>query len=454
MASPRRAPLGFALLAYNAAETLPRTLASIRPYCEQVVVAVDERTTDKTAKVAKKAGADVVETIQVSDWHECPVHGKILVQHFAEARNRSFALLDPALDWHAWIDADDELIGGDKLAAICARCPAESVGVWANYVYAHNKGPAGEIVPNTEFYRERLFRTRVGDRPIQWRWQHRVHEVCAPVGIEASWTLTGDLVWVHQHGAHKTESSAPRNDRCLEVEFEESPNNPRTLFYLGNSKFAQGEWPEAAAFYERLLDLEDGNVYQNWQAATYLCKAHLQTGDVGAATLAAYRALDVRPDHPDPYFDLARCYAVAGEDDKALFWTKLARQAMAGAEPLVTRPPFFVFVNPMDYSYNARLPIAEVHAKAGRLAQSREELEAAQAVLPSRELATRIADLRLTEARMSAANAFVQTAEVVRDPEAILRVYAGLPDEVKAFGRARDAAIPLLMAQRDERFAA
>lgn len=461
--SKKRAPLGFALIAYNAAETLPRTLASIRPFCEQIVVAVDERSSDKTAKVAKRCGADKVVPVKVSDWHECEMHGRVLVQHFAAARNESFKHLDPTLDWHAWIDADDELLGGEHLAALCERCPPQSAGLWHKYIYAHNKGPAGEIIPNTEFYRERLFRTKVQGQPVTWTWQHRVHEVCVAQGIEPQWTLNDDVVWVHQHGAHKTEASAPRNDLCLEVEFEEDPNGARTIFYLGNSKFAQQQWQGAVDWYERLLSIEDKNTYQNWQSATYLCKAYQQLGDAGNATAAAFRALDVMPQHPEPYYDLAQCYALQGDDDKVQFWTNLARLAMArngkgeratGEATLIHRPPFFVFVNPMDYTFNSRMPIAEAHVRGGRISAALEELEGAYRAMPDGRVGQRILDLRQTEARMHAANAFVQMAAVVQDPDTILRLYAALPNEVKAFGRARDVAIPLLMAKRDERYAA
>lgn len=461
--SKKRAPLGFALIAYNAAATLPRTLASIRPFVEQIVVAVDERTTDKTAKVAKRCGADKVVPVKVSDYHECAMHGRVLVQHFAEARNESFRHLDPALDFHGWVDADDEILGGEHFAALCERCPPESAGLWMKYIYAHNKGPNGEIIPNTEFYRERVFRTHLAGQRIDWHWQHRVHEVCVARGIDAKWTLNDDIVWVHQHGAHKTEASAPRNDLCLEVEYEEDPDGARTIFYLGNSKFAQQRWDEAVAWYERLLALEDKNTYQNWQGATYLSKAYMQLGDVPSATAAAFRALDVMPNHPEPYFDLAQCYAIQGDDDKVAFWTNLARVAMAknakgepaaGEATLVHRPPFFVFVNPMDYTFNSRMPIAEAHIRGGRISAALEELESAYRAMPDGRVGQRILDLRQTEARMHAANAFVQMAAVVKDPDTILRLYAGLPPEVKAFGRARDVAIPLLMAQRDERFAA
>ena len=53
----RKPSLGFALIAKDAEHHLGACLESIRPIAEQIVVCVDERTTDKTARVAKKYGA-------------------------------------------------------------------------------------------------------------------------------------------------------------------------------------------------------------------------------------------------------------------------------------------------------------------------------------------------------------------------------------------------------------
>ena len=64
------APVGVAIIAKDAEQTLGTCLASLRPYVRQIVVCVDKTTTDKTAEVAKGAGADILVPIQVSDWHE------------------------------------------------------------------------------------------------------------------------------------------------------------------------------------------------------------------------------------------------------------------------------------------------------------------------------------------------------------------------------------------------
>jgi len=118
MPSEKRASVGLAMIARDAEHTLGACLDSVRPWIQQIVCCVDELTTDATADVARAHGADVVVPIKVSDWHECEQHGRVLAQHFGQARNESFTYLDASLDAYLWIDADDILDGGEHLAEV------------------------------------------------------------------------------------------------------------------------------------------------------------------------------------------------------------------------------------------------------------------------------------------------------------------------------------------------
>ena len=445
-----RAPVAVGMIARNAEKTLGRCLDSIRPYVTQIVVGVDETTTDKTAKVAKKHGATVVP-VKVSDYHECPHHGRVLAQHFADARNQVFSHLDKSLPFLLWIDADDVLEGGERLAELCAAVPGDAAGVWFPYVYAHHTASDGTRVPNTVFHRERLLKTSIDGQPVKWTWKHRVHEVVTPelVGTP-KWIFNHDIKVVHQDGGHKTEASAPRNLLLLEIDHESDPDDPRTVFYLGNTYFALGRWDAAAGFYERRVAMEDpakANPYEVWQSALYACKAYQRLGSHEDALRMAFAALDAAPQHREPYFALAECYAMTGSDGKVEFWTKQGR-----SQGLQNLPPF-VFSNPMDTSYNHHLPIADAHLRQGRITAAVAELEAAHQAFPDKRVGDAIAEHKRTLADMEAANAFVTTARNL-DPDSVLGLYEHLPADVRRFGRTRDVVIPLLLKKRDADYAA
>lgn len=431
-----RAPVGVALIVRDGERTLGPCLDSLRPYVSQVVVAVDERTSDKTAKVARKHGADVITPVQVSDWHECPQHGRVLAQHFGRARNESFRHLDPALPFWMWIDADDLLFGGEHLAAVCASCPDRAVGVWLPYRYSTVDNYAQTT---TLFDRERLLRSSVG-----WRWDYRVHEVVVPLAEQPRWANDQRVQVVHQEGVHKTEASTTRNQLLLEIDWEEAPNNQRTAFYLANGFFAANNFAEAIRWYETTTEIGT-NPWEVWQSCCYLSIAYRQTGRITEATQAAYAAVDAMPEYREGYYRLAEAYLDANEPHKAIRW---AEEGLRQGDP-----PRFVFVNPLDTTVNARVVLADAHARMGEVTAARRHLEAAQAVAPSERLAEGIARYRRLEADARTAQAFVELAPTL-DAEALLALYAGLPDDVKAFGRTRDVVVPVMLDRRNARYAA
>ena len=77
--------LGFALIARDAGKHIGACLDSIRPISKQIIVCVDELSEDDTENVALEHGADGVFPIKISEWHECPQHGRVLTKHFARA---------------------------------------------------------------------------------------------------------------------------------------------------------------------------------------------------------------------------------------------------------------------------------------------------------------------------------------------------------------------------------
>lgn len=440
MAKPKRASLGVALIARDAEQTIGHCIRSLRPFVEQVVVCVDESTTDRTAKVARRAGADLVPSIRVSDWHECARHGRVRAQHFARARNESFTYLDKSLGWWMWLDSDDVVKGAEHLAEVCAMMEQEEgriaaqgqtlAGAWCNY---HYSTMLGGRVTNTLFDRERILRTKVG-----WEWEYRVHEVVKPLCPRPAWLSIPQVQVFHQEGVHKPESSAKRNLLLLEIDLEEDPEDARAAFYMGNQHFAMGGWREAIRWYERLLEIGQ-NTYEKWQSAVYLSMAYERLGDLDAAINAALEAIKEQPKHPEPYYRLAACYVLSAEFEKAEWWTRMGREREA--------PPFFVFKNPLDYTFNQRVVLSDALAQMGRVQEAKAELEAAHAAYPDERVGNAIAHYREMEANAGKANAYVTLAHTLGSDWAIENG-PRLPAEVRAFGRVRDVYVPALLRAR------
>lgn len=448
VAQAQKPSLGLGIICKDGEKTLPKLLDSIMPYVRQCVVALDDRTTDRTAKIARKYGAEV-HPFEMCTTHQCPSHAPFQAQHFAKARNFSFSKLDPSLDFWCWLDADDVIHNGQYLPALLANTPPGAIGTWFEYVYAYAKRPDGSLAPTTIFHRERILRTKVDGMPVRWEWKYRVHEVCAPEGLpgdyQGKWLVNNEIKVIHQDGAHKTESSAPRNLALLEIDYEENPRDARVLFYLGNQFFAMGRWREAAFWYEKLLDIGE-NPYERWQAQLYACKAYQRLGYLEHALRMAFGVLHTFPQHHEAYYSLCEVYSLMQEDGKVEFWTKMFRSLEAAG--MLQRPPFFVFANPMDVGFNSFMPIADAYQRMGRITDAKMELQQAYRNFPDERVAAAIQMHERTEADIETANSFVRIASLSKDPATIIRLYEALPNSVKSFGRVRDCALPVVLAQR------
>jgi len=429
-----KSSIGIGIICKNGEKTIGDCIDSLLPWVEQVAVSVDETTTDETARVAADHGAEVYPGLVVSEWHECPQHGRVLAQHFARARTRNWGHLRKDLTWHGWVDADDQLIGGDKLEAFLAQTTPNIDGVWLPYHYAT---VAGTGAVTTLFHRERLVRA---SKP--WEWMHRVHEVLAPVGRrveEVQWVQSDQIVVLHQSEGHDTSGSARRNILLLELDLEENPEDQRALFYLGNQYFALSEWQKAIYYYERAMG--NNNVYQMWQTAIYLSMAYEKLGMLNEARGAAWRACDIAPFHPEPYFRLAAIYMLQRDVAKCEFWTRFGEQRQEA--------PFFAFKNPLDRTYNAPLTLGAAYLNDGQVSKAKREFERAGQAIDSG--ATREGIANTTKLEEGA-----QTAEAVlrvlagRTDEDMLALYKRLdvPPDIKQFGRLRDFVVPAMLRQR------
>ena len=422
-----KANISVAIIARNAAHTIAACLDSVVQFVEEVVVCVDALTTDNTAAVAREHGAVVYEGLEVSSYHECPEHGRVLAQHFANARQESFVRCKPETEWLMWLDADDVLAGGERLAEFLTRLSPNIAGVWLDYHYSRT--PNGKT--STLFQRERILRRSVG-----WQWQHRVHEVAAPIGVpteSVEWASTKDIAVYHQHEGHDTSGSAHRNILLLEIDLESNPNDHRALFYLGNQYFALGNWAAAAHYYEAATVAE--NVYQRWQTWVYLSMAYEKLGRYADALMSAHQAMEAVPYHSEPYYRLAAMSMLQGDCQKTAFWTHLGDS--------MSEAPFFAFKNPLDKNFNARLTLGQAYVNAGEISKARRELEHAASVVPTPEVLQGVENLRKMESESL-------------DAEAFLRIYSlnghkphvDVPESLWKFGRIRDVIVPSMLAAR------
>ena len=208
-------------------ELLPRSLAAVAPYVDEIVI-VDTGSTDGTVEIATSFGAQVIDF---------PWNGS-----FADARNVS---LDAATgDWILWLDADEVLDegSGELLREVATRSWREGFYLRMTSVLGDEDADGAGFVHQTM----RLFRNRP-----EYRFVGRIHEQHTgemPLHIPERFEVTDVHVLHYGYGAERVAArdKGERNTSLLELEAAENDGDPFTLFNLGTEHLAAGRPLEAA----------------------------------------------------------------------------------------------------------------------------------------------------------------------------------------------------------------
>ena len=178
----------------------------------------DTGSTDNTVKIAKKLGINVFN-ISIKPWR------------FDDARNAALALIPADIDYCIILDMDEMLKPG-----------------WRQELQkAYDKGgitrPQHRIV--TDFNPDGTAAVEFNANRVHarnnYRWKYSIHEVITPYQLEET-VLDIDLE-VH-HFPDNTKSRAQYLD-MLAAAYDESPTEPRVLYYYGRELFYRGKFLEA-----------------------------------------------------------------------------------------------------------------------------------------------------------------------------------------------------------------
>jgi Glycosyl transferase family 2 len=219
--------LGLALIARDEEAALPRLLASVEGAFDQVALA-DTGSTDGTvdafeawAAAEKDRQPGFVATVGRFEWCD----------DFAAARNFADGLLET--DWLCWADADDVIVGADRLRGVVEGAPGRVEDVLFDHVIGTGH-PSGTITAQ----RERLLR-----RSQVAPWVGRVHEVRSYAGMggrEGLYVPADTAHWVTDRPPSR-ESSLRRNADILRRWVEDEPSNPLPLRLLAAGEVLFGD---------------------------------------------------------------------------------------------------------------------------------------------------------------------------------------------------------------------
>jgi 2-polyprenyl-3-methyl-5-hydroxy-6-metoxy-1,4-benzoquinol methylase/glycosyltransferase involved in cell wall biosynthesis len=180
--------LSVCMIAYNAEDMLHRCLKSVRDIADEIVVAIDPKTTDSTREISVQYGARIIEGID-------PIKNG-----FEVARNNS---IETALgDWILWIDSDEELLSPNNVSKYLRQNMMNGYAVQQHHL---SVDPPLTLKPDLPL---RIYRNRCGIKFFGVCHEHP--ERALNEGVGAGIVLSD--TWI-AHDGYLTE--AIRRDRFL-----------------------------------------------------------------------------------------------------------------------------------------------------------------------------------------------------------------------------------------------
>ncbi|MFA5999099.1 MAG: tetratricopeptide repeat protein [Candidatus Babeliales bacterium] len=291
------------IMVKNEADVMERTLL---PYLDaglQHFLVLDTGSTDETVEVTKQL------------FESYDVHGFVVEQPFVDfATSRNYAIdcseeLFPKATFFLMIDAEWYLNDVPGLINFCK-------------LFRHFPETAYLMcLHNNHFSKNYLCRLWKPNHGI--RFEGVVHEylnkigyITVPETIYFNWDPT-------QRGIDKTNKRFYRDIELLLKEHEKHPEDPRTLFYLGQSYACTNDYANAAIWYQKrsersVWDQED---FMTWYR---LGDAHDQLGNWNQALFYYLKAYDMRPSRIEPLMKIANYYLKVLDFAKAFYFSKLA----------------------------------------------------------------------------------------------------------------------------------
>ena len=218
-----RPSLSVCMIVKNEAHNLPRSLGELAPFVDQAVV-VDTGSTDDTAAMARKFGAEVHRF----EWSD----------DFSAARNASLEYARG--DWILWFDADNHT-PPDQAGRLRDWLPEEPESIlWMTEVLE----PGGQ-----RLLQKRIFPNRKGVRFVG-----RIHEQMAhPDGWQ---NVVTDVEVFHWGYADKAEAQkkAARNLALIETELATAPDDFYLLYQAGKTLLGMSRPEEAGRALVRIVD--------------------------------------------------------------------------------------------------------------------------------------------------------------------------------------------------------
>jgi tetratricopeptide (TPR) repeat protein len=304
------------------------------------------------------------------------------VKDFSAARNFNFSQATKEYQWIFWMDSDDIVVGAETFRQAVDLAEKNNIkAVFARYLYQvelDEKGNVKNIL--IEHLRERLIRN-----DGTFEWVAPIHETLIEKVPSGKTDFQGFTV-IHLITDAEMYNSMYRNIEILEEEVIRNPQDPRPIYYLAKAYF-DTRAPEI--LYDSVgpgLDsitvelIKDYITKSGWaeeraQAWEYLSMIYRERQQFKEAINCLLYALYEDPKFTSIYIQLALCYVVIKDWDKAFHWIKLAGN--------VEIPKTTLVINPRDYKSMMLEALFHIYLNTGKLEECQKVARGLLEILPT-----------------------------------------------------------------------
>ena len=331
------------------------------------------------------------------------------VNDFSKARNFNFAQIPQEYKWIFWCDTDDIVQGAETFQDAIKLAEANNIkAIFARYLYQVELDEKGKIKNILiEHLRERLIRN-----DGTFEWVAPIHETLIEKVPAGKTDFAGFLV-VHLIDGGQMEKSMWRNIAILEQNIMDNPQDPRPIYYLAKAYFDTrieeviyqpiGENMESLTI-ELIKNylVMSGWAEERGQAYEYMSMIYREEGNHQKAIDCLLNALKEDPKFTSLYIQLALCYVVLQDWEKAFHWVKLAGN--------VEIPKTTLVINPRDYKTMMLEALFHIYLNTGKLEECLKVITDLNELLPNDLNEKRVKDVQDLKNRNDLAHHIVKLA--------------------------------------------
>lgn len=341
--------ISVAMIIKDEVKTLRSTVETVRPFVDEIVIGLDNASSDGTDQIVEELADKVIRT-NLNE--ELAVEKSVDEDEkwgFEKARNRVLDQCKPD-NWRLTLDGHETVLSPQNMSNAIETARTQGCdGVELMILFE----PNANGIPSRMFRQGRLFAPSV-------RYNNALHNV--PVVNKT--LFYEDIEIEHrkqlQDAKSKLQRDRQRSHSTIEgflKDVRENPGHTRSWFYLGNAYRENAKWTEAIDAYKQYLKIANWNE-ERWHARANMGECWVQKSNFVEAREQYVQALEEFPGMVEAYYCLANL----------AYKQQRFREAQAWLEFCVDMPipQCRLFVNPMVYLFNRYDLLSMVYHHMGR----------------------------------------------------------------------------------------